>query len=152
MQTVPAEKKEQKENTMQNQFKIIILEDNDFYNNLLTRQLQNYTDAIAEDKGYEIEIQSYTNASDCIRNLKPDTDVAIVDYYLGDSKNALDMLKVIKEKSPDCKVVVISQVRNIKTSFETLNEGAFTFIYKDRDALMNSCHLVEDVINERMRA
>lgn len=136
----------------QGPFKIVILEDNDFYNNLLTRQLQNYTDAIAEDKGYEFEIQSFTNASDCIRNLKPDTDVAIVDYYLGESKNALDIIKVVKQKCPGCKVIVISQVKNMKTSFETVNEGAMTFIYKDRDALMQSCVLVEEILNERMRA
>jgi DNA-binding NtrC family response regulator len=86
-----------------------------------------------------------------VRNLKPDTDVAILDYYLGDS-NGLDMLKVIKSKAPGCRVVIISQVKNMKTSFETLNEGAFTFIYKDRDALLQSCHLVEDIINERRRA
>jgi len=136
----------------QRPFRIIILEDNEFYNNLLTRQLKNYTDAIAMDKGYDIDIESYTNASDCIRNLKPDTDVAILDYYLGDSKNAMDILKVIKQKSPNCKVVIISQVRNIKTSFETLNEGAYTFIYKDRDALMQACMFVEDILNERNAA
>ncbi len=135
-----------------NQFKIIVLEDNDFYNNLLTRQLKNYTDAIAEDKHCDVEIQSYTNASDCIRNLKSDTDVAIVDYYLGDSKNAIEILHEIKSKAPNCKVVIISQVRNMKTSFDTLNEGAYTFIFKDRDALMQSCHLVEDIMNERKRA
>lgn len=138
--------------SMHRPFKIIVLEDNDFYNNLLTRQLKNYTDVIAEDKGYDIEIQSYINASDCMRNLKSDTDVAIVDYYLGESKNALDMLREIKKISPGCKVVIISQVKNMKTSFDTLNEGAYTFIYKDRDALMESCHLVEEIMNERMRA
>lgn len=135
-----------------NPFKIVILEDNEFYNNLLTRQLQNYTNAIAEDKGYTIEIQSYTNAFDCLRNMKEDTDVALVDYYLGESKNGLDVLKLIKQKCPACRVVIMSQVKNMKTSFETLNEGAFTFIYKDRDALMEACHLVEDVLNERLSA
>jgi DNA-binding NtrC family response regulator len=149
------EKKEknQKEIIMSsNPFKIVVLEDNEFYNTLLSRQLENYTSAIAEDKGYDIEIQSYTNPSDCIRNIKEDTDVAIVDYYLGDNKNGLEVLRQIKQKSPDCRVVIISQVENMKTSFETLNEGAFTFIYKDRDALMEVCHLVEDVLNERLTA
>lgn len=136
---------------MQESFKIVILEDNDFYNHLLTRQLQSYTDAIAEDKGYAIEIQSYTTAADCIRNLKPDTDVVILDYYLGDS-NGLEVLKSIHEKSPGCKVIVMSQVKNMKTSFETLNAGAVTFIYKDRDALMQSCYVVEEIMNERMHA
>jgi DNA-binding NtrC family response regulator len=83
--------------------------------------------------------------------MKEDTDVAIVDYYLGD-KNGLDVLRQIKQKCPGCRVVIMSQVKNMKTSFETLNEGAFTFIYKDRDALMEVSHLVEDVLNERLTA
>src|ERR1700747_1433542 len=112
----------------QTQFKIVVLEDNDFYNNLLTRQLQNYTGEIALDKGYRFDISSYTSSTDCLKNIQPDTDIAIVDYYLGESKNALDILKVIKQKCPNCKVIVISRVKNIKTSYETLNEGAFTFI------------------------
>lgn len=131
------------------EFKIVVLEDNDFYNSLLTRQLENYTGEIAHDKGYKFEINSYTNATDCLKNIKQDTDIAFVDFYLGESKNGLDVLKIIKQKSPNCKVVVISRENNMKTSFQTLNEGAYTFIYKDRDALIESCYLVDEIIKER---
>ncbi|MBC7695313.1 MAG: response regulator [Burkholderiales bacterium] len=133
-----------------NQFKIVVLEDNDFYNQLLTRQLENYTSEIAQDKGYSFDISSYTNATDFLKNFKPDTDIAFVDYYLGESKNGLEVLKIIKQKCPKCKVVVISRENNIKTSFETLNEGAYTFIYKDQGALIESCVLVEEVIKDRL--
>ncbi len=135
----------------QNQFEIVVLEDNDFYNTVLTRQLQNYVGNIALDKGFEFNIHSYTNPTDCVKNLKPETDVAIVDYYLGDSKNASDIIKVIKQKCLDCKVIIISRVKNIKTSYQTLNEGAVSFIYKDRGALIQSCMLVEDIINQRLQ-
>lgn len=131
------------------EFKIVVLEDNDFYNNLLTRQLENYTWEITHDKGYVFDINSYTNATDCLKNLKPDTDIAFVDYYLGENKNALDVLKIIKQKSPKCKVVVISREKNMKTSYQTLNEGAYTFIYKDQGALIESCYLVDEIIKER---
>lgn len=133
-----------------NQFKIVVLEDNDFYNNLLTRQLENYTGEIAHDKGYGFDISSFTNATDFIKNFKQDTDIAFIDYYLGESKNGMDVLKIIKQKSPGCKVVIISRENNMKTSFQTLNEGAYTFICKDQNALMESCHLVEEVINDRL--
>jgi DNA-binding NtrC family response regulator len=132
------------------EFKIIVLEDNDFYNSLLTRQLENYTGEITLDKGYKFEISSYTNATDCLKNIKPDTDIAFVDFYLGENKNGLDVLKIIKQRSPNCKVVVISRENNMKTSFQTLNEGAYTFIYKDRDALIESCYLVDEIIKERL--
>jgi DNA-binding NtrC family response regulator len=136
---------------LRKQFKIIVLEDNEFYNNILTRQLKNYTDELEEGKGCTFDIESYTNAGDCIRNLKPDTDIAIVDYYLGDSKNAMDILKAIKEKCDHCRVVIISQFKNIKTYYETLNNGAYHFIFKDKQALAKSCYVIEDIINEGLR-
>lgn len=134
------------------QFKIVVLEDNDFYNNLLTRQLQSYTREIALDKGYRFDIYSYTNPTDCLKNITEDTDIAFVDYYLGESKNAIDVLKVLKQKCPHCKVIVISRAKNFKTSYQIFDEGAFTFIYKDQGALMESCLLVEDIIKERFQS
>jgi DNA-binding NtrC family response regulator len=134
------------------QFKIVILEDSDFYNKILTRQLQHYTGEIAFDKGYNFDIQSYTSVNDCLRNLKTDTDIAIVDFYLGESKNALDILKIIKQTCTDCKVIIISQAQNVETYYKTLNEGAYHFIYKDSEALAKCCFIVEDIINERIRS
>lgn len=133
------------------QFKIVVLEDNEFYNTILTKHLKNYINEMDVDKDVKVDIESYTNANDCIRNLKSDTDIAIVDYYLGDNKNALDILKTIKEKCNNCKVIIISQFKNLKTYYQTLNEGAYHFIFKDRNALTKSCFTVEDIMNESLR-
>ncbi|MDF2448400.1 MAG: putative two-component system response regulatory protein [Bacteroidota bacterium] len=134
---------------VKHEFKIVVLEDNDFYNNLMTQQIQSYTDEIAHDKGYYFNILSFTNANDCLKNMDPQTDIAFIDFYLGENKNGLDVLKQIKQKSPDCKVVIISRESNLKTSMQTLNEGAYTFIMKDRDALMESCYLIDEIVKER---
>lgn len=136
---------------LKKQFKIIVLEDNEFYNTILTRQIKNHTSGMELGNDFSFDIESYTNANDCLRNLKSDTDIAIVDYYLGDSKNALDILKAIKAKCNNCKVIIISQFKNIKTYYQTLNEGAYHFIFKDRNALSKSCFAVEDIINECLR-
>jgi DNA-binding NtrC family response regulator len=133
-------------------FKIVVLEDSEFYNNILSRKLDNYISSIASDKNYSFEIQSYTNSNDCLHNLNPDTDIAFVDYYLGDSKNALYILKKIKQKCHNCKVVVISQSKNEMTSLQTISEGAVDFISKDHDALARSCYIAEDIINERLNS
>ncbi|HYG15899.1 MAG TPA: response regulator [Bacteroidia bacterium] len=128
-------------------FRIIVLEDNEFYNRLLTKQLKNYTDVISAQKNYGFEIQSYTNPADCLNNLKEDTDLAFVDFYLGNSVTGLELIKQIKEKSPNCKIVIISQVRSVKTAFHTLAEGALEYIFKDSNALARSCFILEDIIN-----
>lgn len=132
------------------QFKIVVLEDNEFYNTILTKHLKNHINELKLGKEVSFDIESYTNANDCVRNLKPDTDIAIVDYYLGENKNALDILKAIKEKCDHCKVIIISQFRNLKTYYQTLNEGAYHFIFKDRSALWKSSSTVEDIINESL--
>lgn len=134
--------------SLRKQFKIVVLEDNEFYNTILTKHLKNYINELELGKEMSFDVESYTNANDCIRNLKPETDIAIVDYYLGDNKNALDILKTIKEKCDHCKVIIISQFKNLKTYYQTLNEGAYHFIFKDRNALSKSCLTVEDIINE----
>ena len=136
----------------QNHFKIVVLEDSEFYNNILSKKLQNYIKPISQDKEYSFDIQSYTNLNDCLYNLQSDTDIAFVDFYLGDSKNALYVLKKIKQKCSDCKVVVISQSRNSITELQSISEGAVDFISKDNDALMRSCYIAEDIINERLNA
>ncbi len=137
---------------LKKQFKIVVLEDNEFYNTMLTHRLKNYTNEMQLNKGCSFNIESYTSVGDCIRNLKPDTDIAIIDYYLGESKNALDMLKLIKEKCINCKVIIISQFKNIKTYYQTLNQGAYHFIFKDYNALTKSCYVIEDIINEGLQS
>lgn len=131
-------------------FNIVILEDSEFYNQLLTRQLENYTDALALDHNCKFEIQSYTRANDCLKNLRPDTHVAFVDFHLG-SVTALDLIGEIKNKCYGCKIIVMSLQRNIKTAFETINEGAAEFIHKDVYAMARSCFIIEDLVEESLK-
>ncbi|MBA2612742.1 MAG: response regulator [Bacteroidetes bacterium] len=134
----------------QNHFNVVVLEDNDFYNRVLTHQLQNYGDTIALDKHFSFEIQSYTNSTDCLRNLKPETDIAFLDYYLNES-NALDVMKKIQKKCSDCKIIILSQIQNMRTSLQTISEGASDFISKDRNALARCCYILEEIINQRLQ-
>lgn len=133
-------------------FRIAILEDSEFYNRLLTRQLESYTAAIALDRDMIFDIRSYLHPDDFLINLETDTDVAFVDYYLGDGVNAQQLLSRIFQRCEDCKVVVISQARNVRISAVSLSHGAYAYIYKDRQALPRSCFLVEDIVNAKLSA
>jgi DNA-binding NtrC family response regulator len=131
-------------------FRIVVVEDSEFFNNLLTRQLQNYVDTLALDNNCRFEIQSYTSAADALRNLNEDTDIAFVDYYLGNGFTADDVLDKFKQKCRNCKVVVISQVRNMKTSIMSISKGAIDFIFKDINALPRACFIVEDLVDQKL--
>lgn len=123
-----------------------MLDDSEFYNRLLTRQLQNYTDIISAQKNFEFEINSFVNPTDFVTNLKDDTDIAFIDFYLGNI-TALEIIKKIKDKCENCKIIIISQARNSMASHNTINEGAMEYVHKDRNALARSCFIVEDIIN-----
>jgi DNA-binding NarL/FixJ family response regulator len=127
-------------------YRITVLEDNEFYNRLLSKQLKNYTDIISAQKNYDFEISSFMSPHDFLANLKEDTDIAFVDFYLG-SLTALEIITKIREKCRDCKIIVISQVRNPQSMYNTISLGALEFIYKDTAALARSCFIVEDIIN-----
>ena len=128
-------------------FRIVILEDSEFFNELLTRQIEHYADILAMEKNCRFEIQSYTSENDFIRNLKNDTDIAFVDYYLGNGITGSDMIKKIRERCWDCKVVIVSQVRNIKTISIPLKDETIDFVFKDNNALPKCCFILEDIVN-----
>jgi DNA-binding NtrC family response regulator len=130
-------------------FQIVILEDNEFFNRLLTRNIQNFTEELGHDKNCEFEIQSFTNARDCLANIKPETDLAFIDYYL-DSTTALELLGKLKEKCEKCKIIIISQIDNLKTAYQTILEGAYEFIKKDQMALPRTNDIIEDLVSAKL--
>jgi CheY-like chemotaxis protein len=129
------------------QIKIVILEDNEFYNAVLTKQLQNFTEGISHFKKIHFDIQSFTYAQDCIRNLKEDVDIVFSDYYLGNGVTASDVLEQIKNSCIECKFVVLSQTSDEIIIQGLLNKGAFAVLHKDKDSLSKSCMVIEEILD-----
>lgn len=133
-------------------YRILVLDDSEFYNMLLTRQLENFTETLKLDHDLEFEIQSYTNVEECLAKMKPDTHIAFVDYYLGKGITGSDVIKKLKQKCRNCKVIIISQNYSIKTALKTITEGAIEFILKDREALSKCCFVLNDFVHGRLAA
>lgn len=132
-------------------FKIIILEDNSFYNKLVKKHIDNYIGTIALAKGFSFDIYSFTSFSEWERNFNPDVDIIITDYYLDHGFNAINLLRELNKRKARSKVVVISQTRSLSTSIASLLEGACEFIHKDVNALAKSGLVVEALINEQLK-
>ena len=135
--------------TKEKTIKIVVLDDSHFYNKLLTKQIENYTKNIEYDKEYKFTIESYVHSDDFLRNLKEDIDIAFVDYYLGEGVTGSDMIKQIKKQCKNCKVIIISKARNVKTTLDTVSEGAMAFIYKDKNALARACFFVDHIASNK---
>lgn len=138
--------------TTQKQFRILVVEDSEFFNHLLTNQLNWYVGEIALHKDCELKIDSCKSVEECLPTIKEDTDVAFVDYYLDDGKSALGIIKKLKEKNPDCKIVVISQAGDARNAVNSMKKDfPIDFIYKDDNALSKSCFFAEEIIREKLK-
>ncbi len=104
-------------------FKIFILDDDVWYSELLEYNLSANPD---------YEIQKFHSAQDCLSNLYQRPNVITLDYSLPD-KNGGEVLKKIKEQSPDTQVVVISGQEDVATAVDLLKKGAYDYIVKDED-------------------
>ncbi len=132
-------------------FKIVILEDNDFYNRLMSKYLKNQIKQFAILKGFTFDITSFTSYSECARNFHNDINIIITDYYLNDGYSALNILDLVKRRGSKCKVIVLSQIQNITTSICTILEGAYEFIPKNKETLVRSTDIVEDLIIQNLQ-
>ena len=65
-----------------NNIKIVIVEDNKFFNNALTQKIKQHTNELREQYKVDFTIESYVNSEDFIMNIRNDIDIIFTDFYL----------------------------------------------------------------------
>lgn len=132
-------------------FKIIILEDDDFYNRFLTSYLTKNLEELGIIKGFTVSISSFTSFNDCSLNLTNDVDILFSDYYLNDGFNAPSIMNKLKKDGINCKVIILSRLNCLQTSLAPLLEGAADFVQKNNKAMQRCLHISEAIISEKMK-
>ena len=105
------------------EFKVFILEDDEWYNKLLVHSISTNPD---------YEVKSFFNAADFLKNINEKPDVVTIDYRLPDS-NGEQVLDKIKDLSPDTEIIVISEQENIETAVALLKKGAYDYLVKEKN-------------------
>lgn len=112
-------------------FRVFVLEDDEWYGELLVHHLSLNPD---------YEIMRFTTAKEAMRMLHLRPAVLTLDYSLPDMKGD-DVLKKIQEISPETSVIIISGQEDISTALGMLRQGAYDYLVKDdetRDRLWNT--------------
>jgi adenine C2-methylase RlmN of 23S rRNA A2503 and tRNA A37 len=116
---------------MKKTINVLVIEDNEFYSNLLSNAIQQSLNPILVKGKYQLVLRSFTDAAEYMRKIKSgelafDYTAVFIDYYLGDG------IKLLKEQSSDAMVVLLSQEKTIK---EKSNLIPFDyFVVKDKFA------------------
>jgi two-component system, response regulator RegA len=97
-----------------------------------------------EKRGFEVEAAGSVAAGHAIATARPPA-FAVVDLRLEDG-NGLDVVEVLREKRPDCRVVVLTGYGAIATAVAAVKIGATDYLSKPADAsdIMNALLAPED--------
>ena len=85
-----------------------------------------------EKRGFETECAGSVAAGKAIATARPPA-FAVVDLRLEDG-NGLDVVEVLREKRPDCRVVVLTGYGAIATAVAAVKIGATDYLSKPADA------------------
>jgi len=119
------------------QFQVFVVEDNDWYNQLLVHTLSLNPD---------YQVHSFQNGGDCLDNLDREPDVITLDYRLPDM-TGIDVLRRIKNVNPDIQVIMISEQADINVVVELLKEGAYDYIIKTNDIRERLLNTIQNICN-----
>jgi len=119
--------------------KIFVVEDDDWYSELLTYNLSLNPD---------YQVQQFKTAKDCLDNLKENPDVVTLDYRLPDMEGE-KVLHEIKSYNQQIEVVVISEQSSIETAVSLLKQGAYDYLVKSKDIRDRLLKVVQNIRDNR---
>jgi DNA-binding NtrC family response regulator len=116
-------------------FQIFVVEDNEWYGELLVHRLSQNPDHV---------VRRFTTAADCLDNLSDRPDLITLDYSLPDAKGE-QVMRQIQARLPGVAVVVISGQEDVSTAVTLLREGAYDYLVKNDDTLARLWNIVGKV-------
>ncbi len=105
--------------------KVFIVEDDPMFIKLIKHEL---------DQAKLTPYETYASGEDCLENLHLKPKLVLLDFSLG-GLNGLDVLKIIKERSPRTDVIMLTAVDDESVKQKCLDEGASDYINKNPNGL-----------------
>jgi two-component system OmpR family response regulator len=93
-------------------------------------------------------IKTFSCGEECLKNLKEYPQIIVLDYALNNSLNGVQVLNRIKQYSPDTKVIMLSGNTKSGIKADTLKYGAYDFIEKSEDGMLDVQKEVKQMYDE----
>lgn len=105
---------------------------------------------------HAIQVNVFAYGENCLDRLDENPDIVVLDYYLNaikeDALDGIEVLKKIRELSPNTRIIMISGQESIETALETVRLGAYDYIIKNEKAMQRLELLVNKIIIEMENA
>ena len=116
---------------------IFIVEDNHVYNKLVVSYLKS--------KKFN-RVESYLSGEECLSNIHKKPDIIIQDYLL-DGINGIEVLKATKKQLPECDFIFLSGQDSVDVAINTIKFGAYDYIVKDQMALKKMVDKINKIMS-----
>ena len=126
---------------MKTKTKIIILEDDVFFGNLIKNFLIN--------QEYE-NVILYTDEEECLKSIKNEPALFILDHHLV-KMTGLEVMNKIKEKNSKAQFIYLSGENLGKVAVKALRNGALDYIEKNKKAFIKLNDLIEQVLMHNLK-
>ena len=131
--------------------KILVMEDSEFYNAFITRQIKLVLDSIGYFHDLEFELIPYMDVNYCVSDIKSNRfngamTIAFLDYYLSQGINGLTLSKMIKSISKKNKVVLFTQSDDFNLWKKLKNSQALACLHKHEFTASKCRAILEKVL------
>ena len=113
---------------------VLVVEDNEYYNNLIFNALQQSTYFVKRKMKYKLVLHSFVDSFDCMKKIESrefiDNDViAFVDYNMDNGISGAQIIRLLKKENSNTLAVLLSQSRAVEER-STQNNYDF-YVIKD---------------------
>ncbi len=115
---------------MKKKINVLVVEDNIYYNILLSNALQQSIHFVKKEVKYQLVLQSFVDARMCMQKLESDEFrkndiIAFVDYYVGDGITGSSIINKLKNQNSHTQAILLSQSKEVKEEGEPNNHDYF---------------------------
>ena len=98
---------------------VLVVEDNEYYNNLIFNALQQSTHFVKRKMKYKLVLHSFVDSFDCMKKIESrefiDNDVvAFVDYNMDNGISGAQIIRLLKKENSNTLAVLLSQSRSVE--------------------------------------
>jgi CheY-like chemotaxis protein len=113
---------------------VLVVEDNEYYNNLIYNALQQSIHFVKRKMKYKLVLHSFVDSSDCMEKIESkqfiDNDViAFVDNNMNHGTSGAQIIRLLKKENINTLAVLLSQSRTVEE--RSLQNNYDFFVIKD---------------------
>jgi CheY-like chemotaxis protein len=104
---------------MKQKINVLVIEDNEYYNNLIFNALQQSSHFVQKKMQYQLILHAFIDSSDCMKKIESrefiDNDVvAFVDHNMGNGISGAQIIRQLKKENCNTLAVLLSQTRSVE--------------------------------------